>query len=60
MSDEKNRDVEEEDSVSLFGTIHLPKRSLGRRQSFARIGKVSFVAIAIICGLVLVLSLIHI
>ncbi|MEE3029806.1 MAG: phosphate ABC transporter permease PstA [Candidatus Thermoplasmatota archaeon] len=54
MSDGKNRDVEEKDPVSLFGTIHLPKRSLGRRQSAARIGKVSFVAIAIICGLVLV------
>ena len=39
---------------SLFGTIHLPKRSLSRRYLSARIGKGVFVSIAIMCGIALV------
>ncbi|MGA0240615.1 MAG: hypothetical protein ACO3L7_04665, partial [Poseidonia sp.] len=39
---------------SLFGTIHLPQRSLSRRYLSARIGKGVFVSIAVMCGIVLV------
>lgn len=39
---------------SLFGTIHLPQRSLSRRYLSARIGKTVFVSIALMCGIALV------
>lgn len=49
---------EKEDPIdarpSLFGTIHLPQRSLSRRYLSARIGKGVFVSIAVMCGIALV------
>ena len=44
----------EGDRPSLFGTIHLPQRSLNRRYLTARIGKTVFVSIALMCGLALI------
>jgi len=45
---------EPKERPSLFGTIHLPERSLTRRYLTARIGKAVFVTIAVLCGVALV------
>ncbi|MDA0926412.1 MAG: hypothetical protein O3C36_07205, partial [archaeon] len=57
-AEEETKLPEKEEPVdtrpSLFGTIHLPQRSLSRRYLSARIGKGVFVSIAVMCGIVLV------
>ena len=56
--DEAKDDTKKEnatsDRPSLFGTIHLPKRSLSRRYMSAKIGKGVFVSIAVMCGIALI------
>ena len=63
MSESTEEEVEPQDEgkaevknarPSLFGTIHLPQRSLARRYMTAKIGKAVFVSIAVMCGIALV------